>query len=569
MHPYHSHSTNIVATLLANAMTVVMATVMAFAVPSSAQARDAATPEPGDEQAAIALASGLMLPGPAEQRTIGEGPFESLILRGVILIDGTGAPPVGPVDIHITRDRIRRIAPHTSAEDGSAAGSSPDSLEIDATGMYVLPGFIDAHSHLSTPGQSVAGTPAPADYVYRLLLAHGITTVREVGSLNGLSWVLDEKRKSLANLSAAPRIYAYALLLPEYFDDHDQLDRRNQAVHRWVADVKRRGADGLKLYRLPREIAGTLFDAANRHDLRTAFHHSQLSVTQMNVLTSARLGLISAEHWYGIPEAMFTQQTIQNYPVDYNYTNEQHRFAEAGRLWAQAAAPDSERSHALIRELIELDVTLVPTLNVYEATRDTMRARTAEWHDEYTWPSLWRFFQPNPLAHGSFFFNWTTSDEIAWRRNFQLWMQFLAKYLRAGGRIAAGSDAGYIFATYGFAYIRELELLAEAGLNPLEIVRAATLSGAEVLGAERDLGSVEPGKLADLVVVADNPLRDFKVLYGTGAVRLDRETRAVVRRQSIRWTIKGGVVFDAPALLADVRKRVADEKQRELSESQR
>ena len=78
-------------------------------------------------------------------------------------------------------------------------------------------------------------------------------------------------------------------------------------------------------------------------------------------------GLTTMEHWYGLPEALFEDRTVQNYPLDYNYQNEQHRFGEAGKLWKQAAAPYSDHWNKVMNELIDLDFTIVPTFNIYEA----------------------------------------------------------------------------------------------------------------------------------------------------------------------------------------------------------
>ena len=136
------------------------------------------------------------------------------------------------------------------------------------------------------------------------------------------------------------------------------------------------------------------------------------------------------------------------------------------------------------------------------------------------------------------------------------------EYKNRGGRVTTGSDSGFIYKLYGFGYIRELELLREAGFHPLEVIRAATLHGAEALGREDEFGSVEPGKLADLVIVDENPLANLKVLYGTGAIRVDDSNRPV-RVGGVRYTIKDGVIFDARELLADVRALVAAAKETE------
>ena len=172
---------------------------------------------------------------------------------------------------------------------------------------------------------------------------------------------------------------------------------------------------------------------------------------------------------------------LQNYPDDYNYQDESHRFGQAGRLWKQAAAPGSAKWDEVMEQFLTHDFVFSPTLTIYEASRDLMRARTAEWHEKYTLPSLWKFYQPSRVAHGSYWFDWTTQDEIEWKNNYRLWMRFLNEYKNRGGKVCTGSDSGFIFKLYGFDYIRELELLQEAGFHPLEVVRAATLCGAEAL----------------------------------------------------------------------------------------
>ncbi len=86
-------------------------------------------------------------------------------------------------------------------------------------------------------------------------------------------------------------------------------------------------------------------------------------------------------------------------------------------------------------------------------------------------------------------------------------MTFVNEYKNRGGRVTTGSDSGFIFQLYGFAYVRELELLREAGFHPLEVIRSATLNGAEALKMDDQIGSIEVGKLADMVLVDSNPLK--------------------------------------------------------------
>jgi hypothetical protein len=494
---------------------------------------------------------------PAPPRAEGEGPFQRLILRGATVIDGTGAPAYGPVDIVIEKNRIVNIAmvgnPGVPIRPEGRPKANPGDREIDISGMYVLPGLIDMHGHLGGAEQGV-----PAEYVLKLWMGHGITTIREPGSGNGIEWTLDHKAKSARNEITAPRIESYIF----FGQGTDKPFVTPDEGRRWVDQIAAQGADGVKFFGYRPDIMKAAIEEAKKKGLRTACHHAQLYVARANVLDTARWGLTTMEHWYGLPEALFDSRTIQDYPLDYNFSDESHRFGQAGRLWKQAAAPFSPRWNQVMDELIALDFTLDPTLTIYEASRDLMRARRAEWHDEYTLPSLWRFYAPNREAHGSYWYNWSTEDEVAWKENYRLWMTFLNEYKNRGGRVTTGSDSGYIYKLYGFDYIRELELLREAGFHPLEVIRAATLSGAEALGMDKEIGSIEPGKLADLVVVDQNPLQDLKVLYGTGTIRVT-EKNEVVRAGGVKYTIKDGIVFDAKKLLADVRKMVQDAKQKE------
>lgn len=484
----------------------------------------------------------------------GDGPYTQLIIRGVTLINGTGAPPAGPVDIVIENNRIVQIqtvgSPGLPIHQSRRPVLKEGGKELNCEGMFAMPGFIDMHGHI---GGTAQGTPA--EYVFKLWMAHGITTIRDPSAGNGLDWVLEHKRKSAANTITAPRIFAYTAFGQ---GNRGSISNAEQARN-WVRENAKKGADGIKFFGASPEV----MDAAVRENkalgLRSTAHHAQTDVARWNVLNSARAGMTSMEHWYGLPEALFTNKTIQDYPADYNYNNEQHRFEEAGKLWKQAAVPYSEHWNKVMNELISLDFTLDPTFNIYEANRDLHRARRAEWHEDYTLPSLWKFYEPSYQSHGSYWHHWGTEQEVEWKNNYRLWMTFINEYKNRGGRVTAGSDNGFIYQTYGFGYIRELELLREAGFHPLEVIRSATLYGAQALGMEKELGSIEVGKLADLVIVNANPLKNLQVLYGTGAIELTKENK-IVRTGGVQFTIKDGIVYDAKKLLADVKKMVDEQK---------
>lgn len=496
------------------------------------------------------------------QESMSEGPFSQLIIRGVTLINGNGSPPRGPIDIVVENNKIVNIQvvgyPGVKIDASKRPKLKPGGKELDCSGMYLLPGFIDMHGHIGGEAQG-----ADSDYVFKLWMAHGITTIREPSG-RGVDWTLDLKRKSEKNQIIAPRIYAYTGFGQQGGDFNplkgSAISTPEQA-RKWVRANAERGADGIKFFGAPPEIMTAALDENKKLGLRSACHHAQTDVARWNVLNSARAGLTTMEHWYGLPEALFEDRTVQDYPLDYNYQNEQHRFEEAGKLWEQAAKPYSEHWNKVMDELISLDFTLVPTFNIYEASRDLHRARRAEWHEDYTLPSLWEFYQPSMISHGSYWHDWGTEQEVAWKRNYKLWMTFINEYKNRGGRVATGSDSGFIFQLYGFAYIREMELLRETGFHPLEIIRSATLNGAEALGAADKIGTVDVGKMADFVILSENPLRNFKVLYGTGSIKLT-ENNEVVRVGGVTYTVKDGIVYDAKALLRDVKKQVQQAKEK-------
>jgi len=493
----------------------------------------------------------------APDRQRGDGPWKQLIIRGAILIDGTLSPPLGPIDIVVENNRIKSIhlvgALGSSAYSGEPAVLRPGGKELDARGMYLMPGFVDTHFHI---GGKKTGN---AEYVFKLALAHGVTTVRDPGSGNGLDWVLDQKERSRTNRITAPRIRAYQ----RFGNDGSKIDIPTTALQarEWVRKTAKKGADGIKDAGFEPEVISAAIDEANKLGLGTMTHHRQTMVGNWNVLHSARAGSQGMEHWYGLPEALFTDRRVQDYSRGYNYQDEHDRFGEAGELWKQAAPPFSEKWNAVMDELLSYDYTLSPTFNVYEATRDLMAAQRREWQEIYTLPSLWEFWSPTGKHHGSFWHSWGTEQETAWKENYKLWMVFVNEYKNRGGRVTVGTDAGSLYKLYGFSFINEMELLREAGFHPLEVIEAATLNGAEALGMEKEIGTIKVGKLADFVIVEENPLENLASMYGTGTIQLEKDG-TIKRIGGVKYTIKDGIIYDAKQLLEDIEKMVSKEKER-------
>lgn len=495
-------------------------------------------------------------PGP--NRREGDGPFDKLIIRGATLIDGAGGPPRGPVDIVVEKNRITQVVDvgFPNLPINPAGRPKGPAREIQAEGMYVLPGFIDLHVH-------TCGKPkAPdAEYCYKLWLAHGVTTVRGV-PLGGFEWSLTETKRANANEITAPRLVncqrigtgkgwgAKPILTPE-------------DVRAWTRWAKEQGVDCLKLGAHEPSIMAAVLDEAKKLQMGTTAHLQQTGVGNMNGSDAVKLGLGAITHYYGVFESMYEGTDIQPYPDTYNYNDEQWRFGQVARQW-NLVKPRSEKWMAFLKTLKDNNATLDPTMTTYMSGRDLMKRRNADWHEQYTLPTLWDFYTPNRENHGAYFYNWTTWDEVAWRKFYQVWMEFINDYKNMGGRVTPSTDAGFIYNTYGFSYIEELENFQEAGFHPLEVIRAATQHAAEELnkpsGKPIELGVVRPGMLADLVVAPENPIANLKTLYGSGFVRLNDKTGKIERVGGVKYTIKDGIVYDAKKLLADVAAMVDKQK---------
>lgn len=492
----------------------------------------------------------------AQAKPESEGPFDTLILRNATIIDGTGAPAKGPIDIVIKNNIIEQLLPGDPigrARTGSPSATAANAHIIDAKGMYVTPGLVDMHIHFQTT--------LPLDYQYKLLLGHGVTTIRffNIGDYTPQQMV-DEKHRSAANQIIAPRMYAYP-----FWRAYPNDPRFNSAkdAPQIVREWKKLGVDGVKMAGLPGEypdIFKSVSDEAHKQDMGLAVHIAQEAVYPMNAVRVAEEGASTIEHHYGYSESSFTDRQIQKLPPEYNYSSEPERFYETGAVWLQA---DLEKLHTTVIDSLlatsqKTGFTMVPTMVVYKANRDIERAKSLPWLNDFALPDIMAHWSPSPSAHGSYFYHWTSDNEADWAQMYRRWQDFVEDYKNRGGKVAVGSDVGSIYSLWGFATIREIALLEECGFSPLEALHSATEVGAISLG-NHQLGAIRPGYLADLVILTANPLEDIKVMYGTGATRQSEDGRSI-QVKAVKYTIRNGVVFDSQALLQDVKDMVTKAK---------
>ena len=462
----------------------------------------------------------------------------SLAIRNATIIDGNGTPASGPADILILGNRIASVTflDPVALRSPNAKRPVADRV-IDATGKFVLPGLINAHAHLQDERSGVA---QPYDYTLKLWLACGITSVREVGADTTQKVIAIRDRGAQGEL-ASPRLFVYGRF------SNAPVPQTPFAARARVRELKAMGVDGIKILGIDRDVMQAMLEEAHAVGLRVA-HHA--GVEETNAWDDARFGTTSIEHWYGIPDAAVVDGR-QHFPSAYNYRNETDRFRWAGRLWREA---DPVLLGRVLDTLVAAKVAWVPTLDIYEASRDLQRAQTQPWFADYLHPTLEDYFRPDPSNHGSYFFGWSSTDEVYWKENYRLWMSALRDFERKGGLIGVGDDAGFIYQMYGFGLIRELELQQEAGFQPMKVIQHATGNNARILGREADLGRVRAGYLADLVVVKGNPLENLKVFYPTGVD--DVRDGKVVHDGGVEWTIKDGIPYSGPTLLAEVKSMV-------------
>jgi imidazolonepropionase-like amidohydrolase len=478
-----------------------------------------------------------------------------LLIRNAMVIPGTGVPASGPTDILIEGGRIARMG-DSAAQRWPAADAT-----IDATGKYVMPGIVNTHMHWH---EERVG-PIPIQYERNLYLASGVTTAREVGG--DFDKAKQWKQESAAHKIVAPRILLYPMLV-DLLKPGQSYSATPDEIRALVRSAKERGADGLKLIGpLDRDQAFAAIDEAKKVGLPTTVHIAVGEATARDFVDD---GVNCIEHFYGIADAAF--DGLQDFPPEMNLNNEIHRFGRAGELYAQTNL-NKDKLSKLLDDMVSKHVAWSPTMSTYEATRDLVKAQNLPWYKDYLHPSLAEYYKPSMTRHGTFWLGWTATQEARWRKNYQVWMATLLEFGRKGGVITVGDDAGYLYGSlYGFGTIRELEMQQEAGFAPLEVIRHATVNGAEVLGLANTLGRVRAGFVADLLVVNGNPLANLHVLnpYGTDLMTIDGKVvdnysgdikpgdprAGSVHGGGIEWTIKDGIPYHVPTLMLEVKEMV-------------
>ena len=444
-----------------------------------------------------------------------------LVIRGGLMLDPAAGRMVPFGAIVIVGDRIKAILP-----EGDAFTPPAGAEVVEARGKFLIPGLIDGHVHLVHILHSL---DLSAEELFPLFLAHGVTSVRDAGD----EIVAEKKLASYAE--------AHPALAPRVFMGSPLVDG-NPAYHPYVswpmtdpakvpAFVERMSATGVRTFKIyvgtSRAVGQALVREAQRHG-KWATAHLAWGYTAQEAVAD---GINSLEHIGSVFEFILPSGTPRWPPPAERAAFSKDELTALERRVMQSKAVvdlDSPVVNDLIAAIVRQRVAINPTLVVY---RNWMLLRDLESVQKH--PDLDQL--PARLREG-----WLHSAQARpldpataslRQQQFDKMKALTLKLHLAGVELMAGSDTPVQFCPPGGALLQELELLTEAGLSPIAALLAATRNNARALGQSGELGSIEVGKRADLVVLDADPLTDI------------RHTRRIHR------VIRAGLVLDPAELL--------------------
>jgi len=431
-----------------------------------------------------------------------------LALTHVLLVDGTGGAPKSDQTIVIRAGRIATVGP-------AAAVAIPAGARVmDLNGSTVIPGIIGMHDHLFYT--AAGGRAVQMSYTGpRLYLGSGVTTIRTTGSRSPYAEI-NLKDAIDHGLAPGPRIHLTApYITGENGGGAMAILNSPEAARRFVAYWAAEGATWIKAYTdIRRAELGAAIQEAHRRGIKVTGHLCSVSFQE-----AVSLGIDNLEHGMLTASDFTTGRPADVCPVN---------------LMTQISAsdPKGNAGQATIQSLVQHHVSMTSTLAVYEpfvANRPTKDERTLQAMDPEVRDSYLKMRQQIDSSGTG----WVSQEA------FKKAMAFEREFVAAGGLMAAGVDpTGIGGALAGYGDQRNYELFIEAGFAPAQAIQIMTANGAKILGVAQTLGTVEPGKLADLVVLRGNLTTD----------------PAVIRSPTI--VFKDGVGYDSAKLIASVQGRV-------------
>ena len=431
----------------------------------------------------------LLLHGSLFAQTTAIPPTRPLVFTRVTVIDVTGARSKSDMTVIVAGTRIAAVG-------RTGKVRIPKNAQVvDARGKFLIPGLWDMHIHTFTDNGW--------DWLFPLLIANGITGVRELGTRLPFERINQIRRETLEGKLVGPRYGAVtarildgtgSVILPQTVVETAEQGRT------LVREYKQQGMDFIKVYNLlSREVYLAIIDEAKRQKIPVA-GHVPFSMTASEV---SDLGQISTEHFTDIffscsrDEDALREERKQGLAKG-------STLRPANPLETRAAATyDAQKAAALAARFRRNGTWWCPTI-ITSGTVPAERRREGDSRLKYiptTTQQTWR------NAFDASNRNIPSADDRKMR--YQRRLEVVGLMHRTGVRLLAGTDAPNPYVYPGFSLHEELDLFVEAGMSPLGALQTATINPVKFLGREKELGTIEKGKLADLVLLDANPLADI------------------------------------------------------------
>jgi imidazolonepropionase-like amidohydrolase len=436
-------------------------------------------------------------------------------LTHVRVIDGTGAAAREDQTVVISKGKIESVS------DAASASVSKDALVLDLHGDSVIPGLVGMHDHMFYPmGNAIFGEMGFS--FPRLYLAGGVTTIRTTGALEPYT-DLELKKQIDKGEMAGPKIHVTGPYLegPGTFAvQMHQLtgpDDATKTVNFWLDQ----GVDNFKAYMFitPAELSAAVA-AAHKRGAKVTGHLCSIGFRE-----AAAIGIDDLEHGLLVDTEFFPWKKPGECPEKLDYDFISKLDVQSGPL------------HDMILDLVQHHVAVTSTLPVFEMFvpgRPTIQQRILDALS----PDARSAVLNNKVRAGD-------ANSIRQRYHsdvsplpgaFRKELEFEHAFAQAGGLLLAGLDpTGMGGVIAGFGDQREVELLVEAGFTPVEAIHIATANGAQFLGELDRIGTIAPGKAADLVVIKGDPSKKIEDI------------------ENVETVFKDGIGYDSAKLIESVR----------------
>jgi imidazolonepropionase-like amidohydrolase len=429
------------------------------------------------------------------------GQTRPIVIQGGTLIDGTGRPAVSDSVVVISQGKFQEVGKRGEIK------IPQDAEIIDAKGKTLLPGLIDGHCHYR-------------DWMGEIYLAHGVTTCPNISN-NPVEWIIAQREGVRSGSIRGPRVWASGNVIdgpPPKELGPGALRRQRTSIiveneeeaRKAVRMLAEKGVDGVKLFeRLSPEAARAAADEAHRLG-RPVFGHS------LDIFASANAGYRSVEHSWSV---LYTSIQDPKKKAD----------LDTARMTGKIDTPEAhihmepEMFDRIIKVMVEKNVHWSPTWATWfrplsKHAQEMKRREVALLKD----PRL-RYLPSYILRDTESFFakyeNPAPEKRMQLSRAYEMIQDFVRRFAAAGGKIHSGSDPNHVLAGYGVH--AELAMVVEAGLTSLQAIQTASLNVAQAWNKDKDYGSIEKGKVADLVIVRGDATQNISVTQDVEMVLME------------------------------------------------